>query len=229
MTQIKFSNWRLIAAVVICLAGFQGCSNSSPEVADSKKSTETAAPSNETTTVAAVKSSDAASPATAASATPPVDAKPEEVCIRFMNLLQSGNRIAAENLLTRTALITTTKEGLKLQPMGGPTAIYKFTDVRFATSKQKLAQVTYTITDKVGTETFEMPITWLARKQSKGWRISGVILELDEGAGPDLLSFENVADVGKIKMAAGEEIAGAAETRQADATNQTTTSNPSLK
>ena len=237
MIKTKFHKLQLeILAGFACLSLaviFAGCSGSVAENSPEKSKEATpalVAQPSATSSVAAVKSGDVSSPANSPNALPPVEASPEDVCVRFMNLLQAGNRIAAEHLLTRTALITTTKEGLKLQPMGGPTAEYKFDAVRYATSKNQLAQVSYIVCDSVDGEDFEVPITWLVRKQTKGWRISGIILELEDGV-IDLLSFENMADVVKLKMAASEEaVADTTDTRQADASaNGTMTSSPKLK
>jgi hypothetical protein len=173
--------------------------------------------SNATNSVPATKSNNSTSPASVDSASDP-DASPEQVCQRFMKLMRSGNRIAAENLLTRTALTVTTQAGLQLEPMGGPTAVYKVGAVKYATNKQRLAQVECSIVDNVEGEEYEMNVTWLVRKQSLGWRISGVMLELESGQVPDLLSFENIQDVNRIKSLAGEDIiSGDQTTRQADA------------
>jgi len=148
-----------------------------------------------------------------------LDATPQDVCQNFMNYLRDGKRIDAENLLTRTALTVTTKAGLQLEPMGGPTANYNVNDVRFATTKAKLAQVECSIVETIDGETYEMEVTWLARKQSNGWRISGVMLELQEGSVKDLLSFENMQDVTKIKNIAGSDVLEEDPTRQAKSTD----------
>ena len=150
-----------------------------------------------------------------------LDDTPEDVCQNFMNFLRDGKRIDAENLLTRTALTVTGRAGLQLEPMGGPTATYTVNDVRFATNKAKLAQVECSIVETIDGETYEMDVTWLARKQSNGWRISGVMLELESGNVKDLLSFENMQDVTKIKNIAGSEVLDEDPTRQAKSTEPT--------
>ncbi len=134
------------------------------------------------------------------------DATAKDVCEQFMQNLQSGNRIAAENLLTRIALTNTSKEGLVLEPMGGPNSECKFGEVRYATNKQKLAQVDCTVSEKADGEEFEMDMTWVVRKQNSGWRIAGVMLQLEADAAKDLLSFENLNDVKQMKVLAGVEV-----------------------
>lgn len=159
-----------------------------------------------TTSVAAEKLTNLTSPAPASKKRTVTDSTPKEVCQTFMDMLQSGDRIAAENLLTRTALSVTTRAGLQLEPMGGPTSVFRVNDVFYATTKKKLAQVECSIVDKVDGEEYEMKMAWLVRKHSNGWRISGVMLELEPGKAKDLLSFENVQDVTRIKGLAGAEV-----------------------
>ena len=189
--------------------GLTGCDRTYIANADSEKpgsgSVKTPQKSKAShTTSVAVEKVNLTSPADATKVAS--DATPEGVCRKFMELLQSGNRISAENLLTRTALTVTTRAGLQLEPMGGPTSIFKVNDVLYATNKQKLAQVECTIVDKVDGESYEMDMAWLVRKHSVGWRISGVMLELQPGKTKDLLSFENDRDVNKIKALAGAEV-----------------------
>lgn len=213
----------LILGFCLSTALFCSMGCGSKEVASQSNSSDAAPESNvgknstATNSVTPTKTTNLTSPAATANNVPDPGASVEEVCQRFMDLMQTGNRIAAENLLTKSALAITTQAGLQLEPMGGPTAEYKVQDVRYATTKQKLAQVECLIVDKIDGEAYEMNVTWLARKQNTGWRISGVLLELEPGQVPDLLSFENIHDVTKIKNLAGEEVIESKETRQADA------------
>lgn len=157
------------------------------------------------------------SPAEIASKLPAADALPDEVCERFLDLLQSGNRLSAENLLTRTALAITGKADLKLEPLGGPMAKYKLAKPMYATTKQKLAQVECTVIDELDGKAFETSLTWMLSKQNEGWRISGMIVQFEEDQPLDLLSFENFDDVRKIKNTIGTE--NVTVEKQADAKN----------
>jgi hypothetical protein len=177
-----------------------------------------------TNSVAVAKTTNLASPATSPNELPDADSTPDQVCQRFLNLLQSGNRIGAENLLTRTALTTTTKAGLKLEPMGGPTSTYRIGEVRYATNRQKLAHVDTYVVDQVDGKPYEMEVTWQLHKHGTGWRISGVMLELEEGQTKDLLSLENKYDVAKLQTLAGVEDLEQTETRQAKLPTEDTSS-----
>ena len=145
------------------------------------------------------------------------DETPEGVCREFMTLLQAGNRIAAENLLTRASISNITSEGLKLEPIGGPNAKVKMGQVHFATNQKKLAHVECTVSDPGANPQNELKLSWQAKVKKDGrWRISGVILDKEDGSGIDLLSFENPIDVQKIQaMAAATELDQLEGTRQA--------------
>lgn len=215
---VSYLSLSFFACSLILLSGCQG-KNENPESSGADKQAKTAAPiSSSTNSVAVAKTTNMASPAAAVDDSIDQDSTPAQVCQRFLNLLQSGNRIGAENLLTRTALTATTKAGLKLEPMGGPTSKYRIGEVRYATNKQKLAHVDTYVVDQVDGEDVEMEVTWQLHKHGLGWRISGVMLELGEGRSKDLLSLENQYDVAKLQSLAGVEVLDQTEPRQAKAT-----------
>ena len=145
------------------------------------------------------------------------DASPTEVCRQFLKLLKDGKRLSAENLLTRSALAVTGRADLQLEPLGSPEAEYELSQPVYATIQQKLAQVKCRIKDTLDGEAFESDLTWMVRRQKEGWRISGMMIQLQAGQPEDLLSFESLSDVLKIKqsLAAAE----APTERQADASS----------
>jgi hypothetical protein len=181
--------------------------NSSPD-----ESTPAVAAKPETNTV---PPSGSATPSPAAADETAFDQTPEGVCQKFMEFLQADDWLSAENLLTRTATAYISKAGVKLQALGGPKSSFKIGDVMYATNLKKLAQVGCTIVDDQDSEAV-MDVTWQVRRRGKAWRISGVVLELEPGSGPDLLSFENPVDVAQIQsLAGGEVLDGDEPTRQA--------------
>ena len=60
--------------------------------------------------------------------------------------------------------------------------------------------------DTSSDDPFEMEMTWVVKRNKKSWRISGVMLQLKEDAKIDLLSFENLADVRRIKSINDEQV-----------------------
>lgn len=209
--------WFVIPALlsVCCLLGCgERVSNNAPadqaEATKSGKDDPGASNSGDQKSVAV---SDAPQPAA-------FDATPEGVARKFMDLLQSGNRLEAESLLTRISLSNITDVGLKLEPMGGPQAKFTIGDAIYATNRKKLAHVECTIRDHSSGQAEEMKISWQAKIQGEQWRISGVILEVEEAPGFDLLSFENPFDVQKIQaLATAEALDAGPAQRQADGSN----------
>jgi len=140
---------------------------------------------------------------------------PAEVCRRFLQFTQAGQKSKAERLLTKTALRTTLAAGLELEPMGGPHCTFDVRQASFATTQSKVAQVSCEVTEP-GADPAR--VTWMLRKQDTRWRISGLIVESETGQ-RDLLSFENPRDVARL---AGEDATAEPTVRQASLTTPTT-------
>lgn len=217
----RYSFSGLTAMVAISLLSLSGCMKEKSAQLATEPPSETTVDAKDlpvstaTNTVAVENTTELSSPAQEIAKEITSQSTPSEVCQRFLDLLQSGNRIAAENLLTRTALTATTKAGLKLEPMGGPTSTYRTGEVRYATNKQKLAHVDTYVIDKIDGEPYEMEVTWQLHKHLDGWRISGLMLELEPGQTKDLLSLENHFDVAKLQSLAGVEALEKTEPPQA--------------
>ena len=198
----------LLATMAIC----SGCGNETPELA--QKSSEDLKQNSQSentaaTSVATSPINTEVSPANIARKAPAEDTfdqSPEGLCRRFMELLQNNESIKAETLMTRMSQMNTTKEELELKAIGGPSAKFTIGQVSYATMKKELAQVECKIVDTSSDDPFEMEMTWLVKRQNKSWRISGVMLQLEEGARNDLLSFENLADVRRIKSINDEQL-----------------------
>jgi len=134
------------------------------------------------------------------------DQSPDGLCQHFMGLLQNNDSIKAENLLTRLSQMNTTKEELELKAIGGPDAKFSIGQVRYATQKKELAQVDCKVIDTSSDDPFEMEMTWVVKRKKKSWRISGVMLQIEEDSKIDLLSFENLTDVRRIKSINDEQV-----------------------
>ncbi len=150
---------------------------------------------------------------------PDRNAGPGEVCETFLKLLKAGDRLAAEQLLTRTALSVTSKADLQLEPPGSENAVYDVGSIRYATTLNKIAQVDCLVKETTDGTPETTTVTWLVRLQTEGWRISGIVLAGDDNI-QDLLSFENADDVNRINQALIGDETAAAE-RQADAGSTT--------
>lgn len=187
---------------------------------------ETAAPSTEqkpadktaaVRTVPAAPAESEVSPAVDLDSELGPDASPEDVCRRFLKCLQVGERGAAEKLLTQRALTTTKRADLNLESPGGPEASFSVGAPRYATNKRELATVDCVVTEELHGQKMESTISWLLRSEPAGWRICGMILDMESNASLDFLSFENVADVERIKSSVSAEAEQAAVAENADA------------
>ncbi len=150
------------------------------------------------------------SPAANSFTTDPATESPESVCRAFIQLLQNQDRIAAENLLTRAALMTTHRANLKLEPISSPDAETTILPARHTAHGQfnRTAEVDCLIHETFGNETTPISLTWQVVCQSNGWRVCGMLVPLGESDQKQLLSFESIDDVATIKLlAAGEVIA----------------------
>jgi hypothetical protein len=183
--------------IVWTAIGTVGCGSSEPVASESPATVTPSVSTQKTETVTVASESQVTSPATSSVKLPEVDASPESVCEIFMQYLNRGERVKAERLLSSTALSTTAKAGLYLQPIGGKDAKVKINRAVYATDKQQLAQVECVITEVEDGEEITDELTWLVRKSKSGWRILGFMLRDDEGV-EDFLSFENVRDVDAI-------------------------------
>jgi hypothetical protein len=166
----------------------------------------------------------ASSPAANSLTVDPATQSPESLCRAFIKRLQNGDRIGAENLLTRVALTTTHHANLKLEPISGPDATTTVHSARFTDQFNRSAEVDCLITETMNGETFPISLTWQVVRQSNGWRVCGMFVPLGASDQRQLLSFESIDDVATIKLlAAGEAFSAekpqqqVRELRQADA------------
>lgn len=181
-----------------------GCSDET--LVDAPANVEVASQATDKPETSVVKSTSTVEASPSRNQLPVASTGPKEICNRFLNLLRDGNRITAERLLTRKALTVTSQAQLELEAMGSEKAKYHFSDVRFATHKQKLAYVDCKIKDTVDGQSFETEMTWLVKTQKEGWRISGILVEVAADQPKNLLSFENFDDVARIKGSLAEDI-----------------------
>ena len=222
---LTFTKTLAICSLLATLASSSGCRNEATDLAVAPgEDLQTTSVENSATSVAASPINTEVSPAKIAPKTTPevaFDQSPERLCQRFMELLQDDESIKAGTLMTRMSQMNTTKEELELKAIGGPSAKFSIGQVSYATQKKQLAQVDCKVVDASSDDPFEMEMTWLVKRQdkSKSWRIAGVMLQLEENAKPDYLSFENLQDVRRIKSINDEQLLAEADdlstTRQA--------------
>ena len=131
--------------------------------------------------------------------------EPHLVCRGFMELLQLEKTSEAQNLLTRKARALTLRFDLPLGFPGDANATFQVDEAKFATSKQKMAQVNCEINESVSGQDVSSEIAWMLKRESQGWRICGMMLPTVQDQPMEFFSFESVSDVNLIKkMVSGE-------------------------
>ena len=198
-SQNRISLKQLIPLVV--LVAVIGCS--AEEQVSQTQTTPPQVEKEKTETVTAAPVAEAVSPAKKTVKLPDAEASPELVCELFMEYLNKGQRVKAEQLLTATALSTTAKAGLYLQPIGSSDSKVTIKPAVYATNKQRLAQVDCIVEEVEDGKTVSDQLTWFIRKSKSGWRILGFMLKGEDGV-QDFLSFENVRDVDAILQMSAE-------------------------
>jgi len=123
------------------------------------------------------------------------DLDPLQVCQRFMEMLQAGNRVGAENFLTKKALVLTGKAGLALEPIVSQNAPFVLAQPVFNNLKNEVAYIDCQV-DGDSQDNGVAQLTWILKKQTSSWRISGLMIPTDKKGGvPRMVSLENAQDV----------------------------------
>jgi hypothetical protein len=160
------------------------------------------------TAIVAQRGSASSSPAALTPAEIPAHLSPEEICERFLDLLAGGEVSDAERLLSKRSAVVTRQAQLKLSAPAGTDTHITVEPAQFSDNKQRRAMVLCRFIDRHQPATEAAAISWMLRKESGSWRITGLVL-LENDLPVDLLSFENPADVEGIRelLGAGQPVA----------------------
>jgi hypothetical protein len=173
------SRWLLVVCVLGSSA-WLGCSGGSPPPPD----TSAAAP--------------AASPAVAQEPAPvqvAAEATPDQVVSVFLNALRVGDKATTASLLTAKAREETAKHNIAVDPQSAPNAQYQVHKAEFLADTPSGSHVTSVWNEKYADGEVTYNIVWVLRKQTEGWRIAGMALELTPGEQPAFLNFEDPLDM----------------------------------
>ncbi|NJM25936.1 MAG: hypothetical protein HC859_11085, partial [Bacteroidia bacterium] len=113
----------------------------------------------------------------------------------FLDALKNGDTSTKASLLTSKALAETTKHEFEVNPQSAPNAQYEVHPPEFLQNNPNGAHVTsvWTETYEDGQVTYE--VVWVLRRETQGWRIAGMAIELIPGQPPSFLNFEDPADM----------------------------------
>jgi hypothetical protein len=181
----------LMMGLLVCATGIAGCSsNSSPTAAPQASTGQIVAGAN----AAVAQNGPAREPIAV-----PTNAAPEQVVMVFLNALRSGDSPTTESLLTFKARQELARHSLSVDVQSAPNATYQVRPAQVLANDSTGAHVSSVWTEKFddGEETYE--IVWALRRQSEGWRVAGMAMELIPGQPMQILNFEDPQDMLKKK------------------------------
>jgi hypothetical protein len=165
-----------LGGIVLC-GTIAGCGGSAP-VADSQ------------TTTPSGNSSAAAKPA--------AEQTPESVVSEFLDgVRRGGDPENVARLMTTKSRQEYAAAGLVMEPIGAPDATFEVTRSIPYGDDGVLVNSRWTEKDEAG-EPVTYQVGWALRRESEGWRVSGLILEADPE--PVVYNFESREDVMALKQ-----------------------------
>lgn len=147
-----------------------------------------------------------------------VQPSPTEVVSQFLDLVRrGGENSGAGGLLTSKAQEALTVIGRTVQPIGSPDARFTVTRSEQVPNNENaaLVQSIWSEPNADGTES-SYEVVWAVQKETAGWRISGLVMQMGEGDPPTPINFEDSALMAKV-------LAAQPEAQIADGTSQVAT------
>jgi hypothetical protein len=118
---------------------------------------------------------------------------PTDVVSQFLDEIRRGGADSSANsLLTAKAQAELKRIGQSIQPIGSPDAAFEVTRSEMIPGDETAALVhsLWTEPSPVGSPT-QLQVVWAVQRETAGWRISGLVMELDPNAEPVVFDFEN--------------------------------------
>jgi len=177
MTRIEITSMaRFPAAVlVLSLASLIGCGSSAPVDQDSAPPAESSA----------------------ASGSGP---SPSDVVSQFLDEVRRGGQDSlAQQLLTQRAQHELTRIGHSVQPIGSPDARFSVTRAETVPGEKNAALV-HTLWSEPSEDGSrqDYQVVWAVERETAGWRISGLAIEVAPNQPPQIIDFENRQQMTKL-------------------------------
>lgn len=141
------------------------------------------------------QSGDVAQTTTLANTTAAASPSPTDIVSQFLDEVRRGGAdSAAGSLLTVRAQQVLKEIGRTVQPLGSPDAKFEVTRGEPVPDDENavLVHSIWTEPNEDGTKS-QFQVVWAVQNESAGWRISGLAMELQPGAAPEIIDFENGA------------------------------------
>ncbi len=195
-----------VLAVTVSACGFVGCggaSQGSPEAENSASGQ------------AAASAGDSAAGGASG---------PSAVVAQFYEALRTGNDAAIASLLTDKAREETSKSGLGIQSQASHSLAYEIGETDYVSDQMDGAHVrTMWREPSPQGQMTSTEVIWVLRKQTNGWKISGMATPVVEGELPLLFNFEEPEDMLQKKEFVENQLAPPAGTAAAAPGPQATT------
>lgn len=201
-----------ISLLVCCLAGCGGAPQGSSDAA-SQPPTAAAAPG-----AAAAASAPAGAPADSGTAAAAAQGAPPAIVAQFYDALRKGSDVTIASLLTDKAREETSKSGLGIQSQASQSLTYEIRESEYVGDQMEGAHVrTMWMEPDANGQLVATEVIWVLRKQSNGWKISGMATPVVEGELPLLFNFEEPEDMLQKKAFVEQQLAQPAESQPATA------------
>lgn len=146
--------------------------------------------------------SDAAPAAASAGAMP----SPTDVVSLFLDeIRRGGDDSRAQSLLTQRAQSVLLKIGHTVQPLGSPDARFDVTRSEPVPGEENAALVHSLWREPAENGSLQdFQVVWAVERESAGWRISGLAIEIAAGQPPQIVDFEDGALMSRLLVGDSE-------------------------
>ena len=142
--------------------------------------------------------------------------EPATVVAQFYEALRKGDDTAIARLLTDKAREETSKSGLGIQSQASESLSYEIGETDYVSDQMDGAHVkTMWREPSAEGQMTSTEVIWVLRKQTSGWKISGMATPVVEGELPLLFNFEEPEDMLQKKAFVEQQLAPPADTAAA--------------
>ena len=194
-----------LIAVTVAMAGCNSSNLDDVDIPIPAIGDTTALGDSKLKTVPVTETADVESPAEKAFNMPAANAPPNEICQKFLELLNAEEPDHFELLLTPAAVNISNRLKFQLPPIAEKGAKLTIGEPVFNTIREKICFIDCDFAASADSEATE--VTMMLRKSKRGWRVAGMMIESEESSEvKNLISFENRVDVAQIQSSVEEPV-----------------------
>ncbi len=217
---MKFAFRVLTVSVLAC---FAGCGGAPQGAADAANGASSGSDAPGSARMSVTDSGAEGAPGSNASA-------PAAVVAQFYEALRKGSDVTIAGLLTDKAREETSKSGLGIQSQASASLSYEIRESEYVSDQMDGAHVrTMWLEPDAAGQMTATEVIWVLRKQSNGWKISGMATPVVEGELPLLFNFEEPEDMLQKKEFVEKQLAPPAEPQAATAEATSPSAEPGMR